>query len=90
MTVICVTGQTPSPKSGEELVTTVLNNCVEMACVKQNVLLYLDNLLNIQSDARNAKVVLLLYKKLCDLFSFLITENRCINTQKGGQGHANI
>lgn len=46
-----------SPRSGDELVTTVLDNCVDMYCVKQNVLGYLDNILDIQSD-RNAKVMM--------------------------------
>lgn len=47
--------QNSSPRSGDELVSTVLDNCVDMSCVKQNVLGYLDNVLNIQSD-RNVKV----------------------------------
>lgn len=47
--------QYSSPRSGNELVSTVLDNCVDMTCVKQNVLGYLDNVLNIQSD-RNVKV----------------------------------
>lgn len=51
------TAENVAPKSGDELVSTVLRNCVEMDCVKSNVLGYLDNLLKIDSDARNAKVV---------------------------------
>lgn len=47
--------QVSSPRSGDELVSTVLDNCADMTCVKQNVLGYLDNVLNIQSD-RNVKV----------------------------------
>lgn len=47
--------QNSSPRSGNDLVSTVLDNCVDMTCVKQNVLGYLDNMLNIQSD-RNVKV----------------------------------
>lgn len=45
------------PRSGDELVSTVLDNCAEMTCVKQSVLGYLDNMLNIQSD-RNVKVII--------------------------------
>lgn len=50
-------GQIAGPRSGDELVSTVLDNCSEMGCVKQNVLMYLDNVLHVQSDVRNAKVV---------------------------------
>nr|XP_022918449.1 uncharacterized protein LOC111427506 [Onthophagus taurus] len=45
-------------RSGEELVSTVVTNCADMGCVKQEVLGYLDNLLNIQSEsARDMKNV---------------------------------
>ncbi|KAG5893946.1 hypothetical protein JTB14_009693 [Gonioctena quinquepunctata] len=44
-----------TPRSGDELVSTVLDNCIDMGCVKQNVLGYLDNVLDIKSDVRNAK-----------------------------------
>ncbi|KAJ8926666.1 hypothetical protein NQ314_020945 [Rhamnusium bicolor] len=50
-----VSSQSVRPRSGDELVSTVLDTCTEMGCVKQNVLEYLDNLLNIQSDSRNTK-----------------------------------
>lgn len=40
-----------TPRTGDELVGSVLDNCAEIGCVKQNVLNYLDNVLNIQSDA---------------------------------------
>ncbi|XP_060528804.1 uncharacterized protein LOC132703509 [Cylas formicarius] len=43
------------PRSGDELVSKVLGTCGDMMCVKRNVLEYLDNVLDIQSDARNAK-----------------------------------
>ncbi|XP_017770628.1 PREDICTED: uncharacterized protein LOC108558277 [Nicrophorus vespilloides] len=45
------------PRSGDQLVSSVFSNCVEMGCVKQNVLEYLDNILNLQSDARSIKDV---------------------------------
>lgn len=45
-----------APKTGDELVSSVLTNCAEMACVKTTVLAYLDNLLHVESDARTAKV----------------------------------
>lgn len=54
--VLFVSAQDVTPRSGDELVSTVLDNCIDMDCVKQNVLGYLDNVLNIQSDVRNAKV----------------------------------
>lgn len=54
--VLFVGAQDVTPRSGDELVSTVLDNCIDMDCVKQNVLGYLDNVLNIQSDVRNAKV----------------------------------
>ncbi|XP_023027492.1 DUF1676 domain-containing protein Osi20 [Leptinotarsa decemlineata] len=44
-----------TPRSGDELVSTVLDNCIDMGCVKQNVLGYLDNVLELKSDVRNAK-----------------------------------
>ncbi|EFA10567.1 uncharacterized protein Osi20 [Tribolium castaneum] len=47
--------QNVSPKSGDELVSSVLKNCADMDCVKTNVLGYLDNILKIDSDARSAK-----------------------------------
>ncbi|CAH1375116.1 hypothetical protein MTP99_016540 [Tenebrio molitor] len=46
-----------APKTGDELVSSVLTNCAEMACVKTTVLAYLDNLLHVESDARTAKNV---------------------------------
>lgn len=49
--------QSPSPRSGDELVSTVLDNCVDMTCVKENVLGYLDNLLHIKGG-RNVKVTM--------------------------------
>lgn len=45
-----------TPRSGDQLVSTVLDNCADIGCVKENVLGYLDNVLGIQSDARSAKV----------------------------------
>lgn len=48
--------QVSTPRSGDELVSTVLDNCADITCVKQNVLGYLDNMLKIQSD-RNVKVI---------------------------------
>lgn len=54
--LLFVSAQDVTPRSGDELVSTVLDNCIDMDCVKQNVLGYLDNVLNIQSDVRNAKV----------------------------------
>lgn len=45
-----------SPRSGDELVSTVLSRCGDIGCVKENVLEYLDNVLGIQTDARSAKV----------------------------------
>lgn len=39
-----------SPKTGDELVINVIDNCASIDCVKTNVLNYLDNILNIQSD----------------------------------------
>lgn len=46
-----------NPFTGDELVATVAENCLDMDCVKQSVLTYLDNVLKIKSDtARNAKV----------------------------------
>lgn len=45
-----------TPRSGEELVNTVLGRCGDMRCVKENVLDYLDNVLGIQSDARSTKI----------------------------------
>ncbi|XP_057652290.1 uncharacterized protein LOC130891508 [Diorhabda carinulata] len=51
---VYVTGQ-GGPRSGDELVSTVLDNCIEMDCVKQNVLGYLNNVLHIQSDVQNTK-----------------------------------
>ncbi|CAH0555711.1 unnamed protein product [Brassicogethes aeneus] len=47
--------QIGTPRSGDELVSTVLDNCAEIGCVKQNVLGYLDNVLHLQGDNRNAK-----------------------------------
>ncbi|XP_019870355.2 uncharacterized protein LOC109598892 [Aethina tumida] len=44
-----------TPRSGDQLVSTVLDNCADIGCVKENVLGYLDNVLGIQSDARSAK-----------------------------------
>ncbi|CAG9817452.1 unnamed protein product [Phaedon cochleariae] len=44
-----------TPQSGDELVSSVLDNCIDMACVKQNVLGYLDNINGLTSDPRNAK-----------------------------------
>jgi len=44
-----------SPRSGDELVSTVLSRCGDMGCVKENVLEYLDNILGIQTDARTFK-----------------------------------
>ncbi|RZB40962.1 uncharacterized protein BDFB_008498 [Asbolus verrucosus] len=54
-TVALASAQNVTPKSGNELVESVLSNCAEMDCVKKNVLDYLDNLLKIESDARSAK-----------------------------------
>ncbi|KAJ8967773.1 hypothetical protein NQ317_001144 [Molorchus minor] len=56
-TVVYANSQQVKLTSGEDLVSTVLNRCVDINCVKQNVLRYLDNLLNIQSDVRNLKSV---------------------------------
>nr|CAH7742909.1 unnamed protein product [Callosobruchus chinensis] len=44
-----------TPRTSEQLVNTVLERCGDMGCVKERVLEYLDNLLNIQTDARSAK-----------------------------------
>lgn len=50
-------GDVSSPKTGDELISNIMDNCAEMDCVKSNVLNYLDNILNIRSDnARNYKV----------------------------------
>ncbi|XP_045473924.1 uncharacterized protein LOC123680187 [Harmonia axyridis] len=44
------------PRSGNELVSMVVSNCVDMDCVKLNVLKYLDGLLHIEGDsARGVK-----------------------------------
>lgn len=49
--------QEANPKTGDELVATVVSNCADMDCVKLNVLNYLDNVLKIKSDgSRNLKV----------------------------------
>lgn len=49
-----------SPKTADELVGNVMDNCADTECVKSNVLRYLDNILNIHSDnARSYKVVLI-------------------------------
>lgn len=46
-----------NPETGDELVSAVVKNCVDMDCVKLNVLSYLDNVLKIKSDtSRNMKV----------------------------------
>lgn len=46
-----------NPQTRDELVATVVSNCVDMGCVKQNVLSYLDNVLKIKTDgSRNLKV----------------------------------
>lgn len=46
-----------TPKTGEELISTVMDNCADIGCVKTNVLNYLDNILNIQGDnARSYQV----------------------------------
>ncbi|KAK9890825.1 hypothetical protein WA026_012171 [Henosepilachna vigintioctopunctata] len=51
-----VTASAHYPRSGNELVSMVVSNCVNMECVKGNVLKYLDGLLNIQGDsARGVK-----------------------------------
>ncbi|KAF7279537.1 DUF1676 domain-containing protein Osi20 [Rhynchophorus ferrugineus] len=44
-----------TPRSGGELVDSVLSRCGDMRCVKENVLEYLDNVLGLQTDARSAK-----------------------------------
>lgn len=46
------------PRSGNELVSMVVSNCVDMDCVKLNVLRYLDGVLQIEGDsARGLKVI---------------------------------
>lgn len=44
------------PSTGDELVSTVVEKCVHMDCVKENVLSYLDTKLKLDSDARSIKV----------------------------------
>ncbi|KAL3267845.1 hypothetical protein HHI36_006986 [Cryptolaemus montrouzieri] len=39
------------PRSGNELVSFVVNNCADLNCVKGNVLRYLDGLLHIEGDS---------------------------------------
>ncbi|KAL1498052.1 hypothetical protein ABEB36_008912 [Hypothenemus hampei] len=46
-----------TPRSGNELVSTVLGKCGDMQCVKEYVLGYLDNVLGIQSDARSIQII---------------------------------
>lgn len=46
------------PKTGEELVGSVLNSCGEMDCVKLNVLSYLDNVLKVEEDPRSIEVTI--------------------------------
>lgn len=45
--------------TGDELVSTVLTNCLDMSCVKSNVLTYLNTLLNVnqETEARSTKDV---------------------------------
>jgi len=55
--VAAVGAQKATPRTGDELVSTVLSRCGDMGCVKENVLEYLDNVLGIQSDARSIQVI---------------------------------
>ncbi|CAG9760737.1 unnamed protein product [Ceutorhynchus assimilis] len=42
-----------TPRTGDDLVSSVMNTCSDMGCVKEHVLEYLDNVLGIQSEARS-------------------------------------
>ncbi|XP_066154593.1 uncharacterized protein Osi20 [Euwallacea fornicatus] len=53
--VTSVRAESVSPRSGDELVSTVLSRCGGMECVKEYVLVYLDNVLGLQTDARSAQ-----------------------------------
>lgn len=50
-----------SPKSGDELVSNIIDNCADMGCVKSNVLSYLDNILNIRNDNERSYKVHIFY-----------------------------
>lgn len=78
----------PSPRSGNELVSTVLDNCVDMPCVKQNVLGYLDNVLKIQSD-RNIKVIIQVVGFTCFLETLFVIEHRRCYLHEGRQSFQN-
>lgn len=59
--VVAVSAQNV-PTTGDQLVSTVVEKCADMDCVKQNVLHYLNSKLNLESDARNIKVIVNLKK----------------------------